>query len=65
MDERALPSSGGRPTDANTVPMELMQTVVKLIAAAEQNGSPVLTAEQLAVTLRQSEETIKRAWRLS
>jgi CheY-specific phosphatase CheX len=61
MDERVEPSSEEITTDVNTVPMELMRSIVWLIAAAEENGSPALTAEQLANNLRQSEGTIKRA----
>lgn len=61
MDERVKPSSGGRTTDVNTVPVELMRSVVELIAVAEKSGSPALAVEQLAATLSQSEGMIERA----
>ncbi|MDP6822525.1 MAG: hypothetical protein QF554_04460 [Dehalococcoidia bacterium] len=54
-------SKSGNTADANTVPPELMKSVVDFIRAAEESGFPAPTAEQLAVKLRQTEGSINRA----
>ncbi len=54
-------SKSRKAVDANTVPPELMKSVVDFIRVAGEKGFPAPTAEQLAVELRQTEGSIKRA----